>query len=245
MGGHGGSAGRGRVVRVRGAQFRITRALDAGGDHGLGCAPGPAPGQGHRRRTPGAPGFGADARAVPLAGGRGGADRPARGGPGAAHPERGDGLAGPAAPGTALATARGGRRRPGPGGWADGPGPGPGGGQARCGGGAADGPAAAGDGGPGPAATDRVGTDQRRLRGPGRGCPAAGRGPVPAGAGPTGGGDQRGPVGHATGARPDRWAGRHPTAPDDRQGHGLPGPGGRDRDGQRDPLAVCSARGPW
>ncbi len=35
----------------------------------------------------------------------------------------------------------------------------------------------------------------------------------------------------------DRRAGRHPPAPDDRQGHGLPRPRGRDRDGQRHALA--------
>ena len=40
-----------------------------------------------------------------------------------------------------------------------------------------------------------------------------------------------------SGSGPDRRAGRHPPAPDDGQGHGLPRPRGRDRDGQRDPLA--------
>ena len=42
---------------------------------------------------------------------------------------------------------------------------------------------------------------------------------------------------HRPGRGPDRWPGGHPAAPDDRQGHGLPGPRGRDRDGQRHPLA--------
>ena len=41
----------------------------------------------------------------------------------------------------------------------------------------------------------------------------------------------------AAGSGPDRRPGRHPPAPDDRQGHGLPGPRGRDRDGQRHALA--------
>ena len=39
------------------------------------------------------------------------------------------------------------------------------------------------------------------------------------------------------GRGPDRWARRHPPASDDRQGHGLPRPRGRDRDGQRHALA--------
>ena len=39
------------------------------------------------------------------------------------------------------------------------------------------------------------------------------------------------------GPGPDRRPRRHPPAPDDRQGHGLPRPRGRDRDGQRHALA--------
>ena len=92
----------------------------------------------------------------------------------------------------------------------------------------------------------RVGADRRCLRGPRRGCPPPGRGPVPAGAGSAGGGDERGPRRPAAGAGPGRWPGRHPPAPDDGQGHGLPGARGRDRDGQRDALAErvgAAARG--
>ena len=40
-----------------------------------------------------------------------------------------------------------------------------------------------------------------------------------------------------SGPGPDRRPGRDPPAPDDGQGHGLPGPRGRDRDGQRHALA--------
>ena len=40
-----------------------------------------------------------------------------------------------------------------------------------------------------------------------------------------------------SGSGPDRRPGRDPPAPDDGEGHGLPGPRGRDRDGQRHALA--------
>ena len=66
---------------------------------------------------------------------------------------------------------------------------------------------------------------------------APGRDALPAGARTDGGGDQRGTLGDALGPGADRRAGRHPPAPDDRQGHGLPRPRGRDRDGQRHALA--------
>ena len=76
-----------------------------------------------------------------------------------------------------------------------------------------------------PAITE-FGADRRCLRGHRVGCATAGRDPLPAGPGAAGRGDQRGPLGDAVGQGPDRWPGGHPPAPDDRQGHGLPGPRG-------------------
>ena len=74
--------------------------------------------------------------------GRGGrADRAPRGGPGAAHPDRGAGFAGTAAARAPVAAPRGGRRVTRPGGRAGVARPGPGGRQAFGGGRAADGPA--------------------------------------------------------------------------------------------------------
>ena len=108
------------------------------------------------------------------------ADRSARGGPRAAHPERRDGLAGSAAPGAAVAAPRGGRGVTRPDGRSDRPRAGPGGRQARGGRRPADGPAPAGDRRAAAAADHRVGADRRRLRGPRRRCPAPGRRAVPA-----------------------------------------------------------------
>ena len=127
-----------------------------------------------------------------VAGRRRRADRPARGGPRAAHPDRGARFAGPAAARAAVAAARGGRRVTRPGGRPDAARARAGGRQARRGGGrpmdlrlpATDAPALPGD--------HRVGADRRRLRGHRAGCPAAGRRAVPAGAGPAGRGHQRG-----------------------------------------------------
>ncbi len=66
------------------------------------------------------------------------------------------------------------------------------------------------------------------------------------GAGSAGGRDECGPRRPSSGPRSGGRPGRDPPAPDDGQGHGLPGPGGRDGDGQRDPLAEyvgAAARG--
>ena len=93
------------------------------------------------------------------------------------------------------------------------------------------------DRGAGPAGDHRIGADRRRLRGHRAGCATAGRHALPTGPGTAGRGDQCGPLGDAVGPGPDRWPGRDPPAPDDRQGHGLPGARGRDRDGQRHALA--------
>ena len=120
------------------------------------------------------------------------------------------------------------------------------GGKTGRGRGPADGPAIAGDGRAGTPRDHRVGAGRRCLRGARRGCPSTGRGAVPAGAGSAGGGDECGPRRPSSGARPGGRPGRDPPAPDDGQGHGLPGPGGRDGDGQRDPLAEhvgAAARG--
>ena len=100
------------------------------------------------------------------------------------------------------------------------------------------GPATAAHRGTRPAATLGAGTAGRQLRHPLARRPAPGRRAVPAGARPAGRGDQRG----ARRTRPpgrvaDRRAGGDPAAPDDRQGHGLPGARGRDRHGQRHALA--------
>ena len=160
----------GCVVPDRG----VARALDAGGHRGLGRAPRAAPREGHRRAARGAAGRGAGARPVSVAGRRRGADRPARGGPGAAHPERGDGLARSTPTGAAVAAARGGRGVTRSDGRPDGPGAGSGRRQARRGGRSTDGPAAAGDRRAGAPGHHRVGADRRRLRGAGRGCPAPG-----------------------------------------------------------------------
>ena len=90
---------------------------------------------------------------------------------------------------------------------------------------------------PGTPRDHRIGADRRFLRGDRARRATPGRDALPAGARAAGRGDQRGTLGDAVGSGPDRRAGRHPPAPDDRQGHGLPGPRGRDRDGQRHALA--------
>ncbi len=77
---------------------------------GWGVRLGLAPREGHRGAARGPAGRGTGARAVREPGRCRGADRAARGGPGAAHPERRDGLAGAAAAGAAVAIARGGGR---------------------------------------------------------------------------------------------------------------------------------------
>ena len=142
-------AGAGPVAGLRRPVGRGARPLDAGGDRGLGRPAGPPPGQGDRRAARGAAGRGAGARAVPEPGRGGGADRAARGGPRAAHPDRGAGFARAAAARAPVAAARGGRRVTRPGGRAGAARSGPGGRQAGGGGRAADGPAAARDRGPG------------------------------------------------------------------------------------------------
>ena len=136
----------------------------------------------------------AGARAVPLAGRGRRADRAARGGPGAAHPDRGAGFAGAAAARAPVAAPRGGRRVTRPGGrpgaarrWAGRPASGarrPGG-RWTCGCPATDAPAL-----PPITESERIGDAYavHRAR-----CPPAGRGAVPAGPRPAGGGDQRGP----------------------------------------------------
>ena len=144
--GHHRPAGDGRLAGLRRPVARGARALDPGGDGRLGRAARAAPREGHRRGTPGAPGRGTGTRAVPLARGRRGADGPARGGPRAAHPGRGAGLAGTAATGAPVAAPRGGRGVTRPDGRADRPGAGPGGRQEGRGRRPADGPASAGDG---------------------------------------------------------------------------------------------------
>ena len=141
-GGIDGAAGAGGLVGLRRAVGGGARAMDAGGDRGLGRAARAAPREGHRGAARGAAGRRAGARPVPLARGRRRADRPARGGPGAAHPERGDGFAGAAAARAAVAASRGGRGVTRPDGRPDGPGAGSRGRQAGRGGRPADGPAA-------------------------------------------------------------------------------------------------------
>ncbi len=180
---------------------------------------------------------GAGARAVHDAGRGGRADRAARGGAGAAHPDGRPGFAGPAAARAPVAAPRGGRRVPRAGGRQGRAWPGSRGGQAGSGSRPADGPAAARDRGPGTPRDHRIGTDRRCLRGHRARCAPPGRDALPAGAGPAGGGDQCSTLRDALGPGPDRRAGGDPAAPDDGQGHGLPGPRGRDRDGQRHPLA--------
>ena len=159
----------------------VARPLDARGHRRLGRPAGPAPGQGDRRAARGAPGRGAGARAVPSPGRCRGADRPARGGPRAAHPDRrrwtrwagrGGSCCGSCARWPARHAA----------GWTAG----------RC---AALGRAAGKRGAaagrpmdlrlpateaPGAPAAHRVGADRRRLRGHRAGCAAAGRRAVPA-----------------------------------------------------------------
>ena len=144
---------------------------------------------------------------------------------------------GPAAARAPVAAPRGGRRVTRPGGRAGAARAGPRGRQAVRGGRATDGPAAARDRRPGTPRDHRVGADRRCLRGHRARCPAPGRDALPAGAGAARRGDQRGARRTTVGPGPDRRAGRHPPAPDDGQGHGLPGPRGRDRDGQRHALA--------
>ena len=173
---------------------------------------------------------------------------PARGGPRAADPERGAGLAGAAAARAAVAAPRGGRRVTRPDGRPDG---------ARASGGRrvnggrrgpADGPAPAGR--PRrrrcPRSPSRSGSAMpTRCSGS---MPAPGRGAVPR---------RARPLGAVTNAaladrRPGRvrvgGPGRDAPAPDDGQGHGLPGARGRDRDGQRHALAghlgAAARRGP-
>ena len=90
---------------------RGPRAVDAGGDRRLGRAAGAAPRQGHRRAAPGSCWTRSWRAGRTEPGRRRGADRPARGGARAAHPERRDGLAGPAAARAAVAAPRGGRAR--------------------------------------------------------------------------------------------------------------------------------------
>ncbi len=83
----------------------------------------------------------------------------------------------------------------------------------------------------------RVGADRRRVRGHRPRCAAPGGDALPPGAGPAGRRDQRVTCRTTLRAGSARWPGRDPPAPDDGQGDGLPGPGGRDRDGQRHALA--------
>ena len=82
-----------------------------------------------------------------------------------------------------------------------------------------------------------AGASRRRLRDPLARRAAPGRGPVPAGPRRPGGRHERGARRAAARAGADRRARGHPAAPDDGEGDGLPGPGGRDRDGQRHALA--------
>ena len=113
----------------------------------------------------------------------------------------------------------------------------PGGRETIRGGRPADGPAPPGDRRPGTPRDHRIGTDRGRIRGDRAGRPEAGGHALPAGAGTAGSGDQRGARLAAVRSGPDRRTGRHPPAPDDGQGHGLPRPRGRDGDGQRHALA--------
>ena len=168
-------AGADPVTGLRRPERCRARALDAGAHGGLGRPPGPAPGQGDRRAARGAAGRGAGPRPVSIAGRCRGADRPARGDPRAAHPDRRPGFAGPAAARAAVAAPRGGGGRPRPRGRSGAAGPGAGGRQAWGGGRPAAGPAVARDRGAGPPAADRVGADRRRLRGDRAGRAAAGR----------------------------------------------------------------------
>ena len=161
-----------------------------GGDRGLGRPARAAPRQGDRRAARGAARRRAGARAVPRAGRRRRADRPARGGPRAADPDRGARFARPAAARAAVAAPRGGRRVTRPGGRTLAARAGSGRREASARGRAADGPAAARDRGAGAARDHRIGADRRRLRGHRARRAAPGRDAVPAGARSARGGDR-------------------------------------------------------
>ena len=139
------------------------------------------------------------------------ADRAARGGPGAAHPDRGAGLAGPAAARAAVAAARGGRRVTRPGGRAGAAGSRPGGRRSAAAGRPMDLRLPATEA-PALPADHRIGADRRRLRGHRAGRAPAGRDALPAGAGPARGGDQRGALGDAVRPGPDRRAWSSPAS---------------------------------
>ena len=204
---------------------------------GWGVRLGTGSGEGDRRAARGDAGPRAGARTVRGSGRRGGTDRAARGGAGTAHPDRGAGFARAAAARAPVAAPRGRGSVTRQGGRARAARAWPCGGEARGGGRAADGPAAARDGRPGTPRDHRVGADRRCLRGHRTGCAPPGRDAVPARPRPAGRGDERVAVGAAVRPGPDRRAGRHPAASDDRKGHGLPRARGRDRDGQRHALA--------
>ncbi len=220
-----GAAAPGPLAGLRDPGRRGARALGRRECRGLGRPPGAAPREGNRRRARRAPRRRAGARPVHVAPGRGGAHPPSRRGARAAHPGGRARLAGPAAPGAALAAAGGCTAREGstPRWW---PGRRP-----------APGPATPADAITGPSADQRAGAARRQLRDPLARRTAPGGGALPPRAGAARCGDERHARGAATRPRSGRRAGRDPPAPHDGEGNRLPRARGRDRHGERHALA--------